>query len=63
MKKGVPHEEAKRKANATAQYAASSLALDVIVPLSTTDLPVGHLVSSGHSLFSQRNTATLPLAF
>ena len=62
VKKGVPREEAKRKANATAQSAASSLALDMTVPPSASDLPVGRLVSSGHSLFSQRNTAALPLA-
>mmetsp|Transcript_3683 Transcript_3683/g.5610 ORF Transcript_3683/g.5610 Transcript_3683/m.5610 type:complete len:241 (-) Transcript_3683:132-854(-) len=63
VKKGVPHEEAKRKAIATAQSAASPLALDgVTVPPSLSDLPVGRLMSSGPSLFSQRTTAALPLA-
>ena len=46
VKKGVPHEEAKRKANATAQSAASPLALDgAIVPPS---VPVGHQSRQHH---------------
>ena len=66
VKKGVPHEEAKRKANATAQSAASPLALDgVIVPPS---VPVGHQarqhhgqpINSGHAIPPRRTSVVQP---
>jgi len=66
VKKGVPHEEAKRKANATAQSAASPLALDgVTVPPS---VPVGHQsrrhhvqpINSGHTIPPRRTSASQP---
>ena len=66
VKKGVPHEEAKRKANATAQSAASPLALDgVIVPPS---VPVGHQsrqhhvqpINSGQAIPPRRTSVVQP---